>query len=96
MRWVREEGSGYGGEMSADKFYMIRLEGGPWEPRRKITNLRKAMEIAFKMSTKYKAPATILQSVYSVEIVDGKPVWKDQRPEVDNGKTQEQNNDARE
>ncbi len=64
----------------SDKFYMIRLEGGQFDPRRKITNLAKAMRIAFEMAEFHKRPATILQTVSSVQVVDGKPVWTDQCP----------------
>lgn len=63
------------------KFYMIRLEGGLWEPRRKISNLAKAMEVAFIMAEGHQKPATILQSISEVTVIDGKPVWEDKTPE---------------
>lgn len=63
------------------KFYMLRVSGGPVEPRRKKSNLKKAMEVAFKMAEFHQKPVTILQSISSVEVVDGKPVWTDQTPE---------------
>ena len=63
------------------KFYMVRLKGGEWEPRRKHSNLKKAMEVAWEMSQKHNKRATVLQTLSSVEIVDGKPVWTDQTPE---------------
>ena len=66
--------------MARHQFYMVRLAGGPFDPRRKIASLAKAMEIAFKMSAKYGEPATILQTVSRVEVVDGKPVWTDETP----------------
>lgn len=62
------------------KFYMIRLKGGEWEPRRKITRLPKAMEVAYQMAQYHKKPATILQTVSRVEIVDGKPLWSEEIP----------------
>ena len=67
---------------SGQKFYMIRLKGGEWEPRRKIPTLVKAMKIAFEMATTHGKPATVIQTVASVEIVDGKPVWTDRTSEA--------------
>jgi hypothetical protein len=61
-------------------FYMIRLQGGQWDPRRKINSLEQAMRIAFEMSEHHGKPATVIQSLCSVEIVDGKPVWTERKP----------------
>ena len=61
-------------------FYMIRLQGGLWEPRRKVQSLDRAMKIAFEMATFHGKPATVIQSLCNVEIVDGKPVWTDCKP----------------
>lgn len=63
------------------KFYMIRVQGGEWDPRRKIKGLAKAMDIAYKMAVSHGKEATVIKSVCSVAIVDGKPVWTDQEPE---------------
>ena len=63
------------------KFYMVRVSGGLWEPKIKHTNLTKAMDTAFKMAEFHCKPATVLQTVCRVEIVDGKPIWKDVAPE---------------
>lgn len=67
--------------MSSRKFYMVRLKGGLWEPRRKYTNLKKVMEVACKMSEYHKKPATVLQTISQVEYVKGKPIWTATTPE---------------
>lgn len=63
------------------RFYMIRVKGGEWSPRRKISNLAKAMEVAYTMAEFHKQPTTILQSAMRVEVVEGKPVWEEVAPE---------------
>jgi hypothetical protein len=62
------------------RFYMIRLEGGLWEPRIKYPALAKAMEVACLMSEHHGKPATVLQTFSRVQIVDGKPVWEEMAP----------------
>src|SRR5690348_16153403 len=67
----------------AQKFYMVRLKGGEWEPRRKHTSLADAMIVAHQMAKFHSKPATVLQTLCRVEIVDGKPHWTDATPEID-------------
>lgn len=67
--------------MSASKFYMVRLKGGIWEPRIKFHTLAKAMEAAFQMAEKHGKRATVIRSVSSVEIINGKPAWSDETPD---------------
>jgi hypothetical protein len=69
--------------MSSQSFYMIRLQGGEFDPRRKIRTLARAMEIAFEMASIHGRRATVIQTVASVEVVDGKPVWTDRNPGLD-------------
>jgi hypothetical protein len=64
------------------RFYMVRLTGGIWEPKIKHGTLAQAMEAACAMAQKHASRATILKSVSSVEIVDGKPVWTDRTPKA--------------
>lgn len=67
--------------MSNEKsYYMVRLKGGLYDPRRKIHTLARAMEIAFEMATFHGKPATVIQTVSSVEIINGKPVWTERIP----------------
>jgi hypothetical protein len=60
---------------------MIRVKGGLWDPRRKHSNLARAMEVAFIMAEKHQQPATILQSISEVTFIDGKAIWEDKTPE---------------
>lgn len=64
------------------KFYMVRLRGGDWDPKVKHKTLTEAMQEAAKLAEKFNKPATVLQSVCSVEYVDGKPVWTERVPEA--------------
>lgn len=66
--------------MGAKRWYYVRLKGGLWEPRRKISNLAKAMTVAYQMAEKHGAEATILQSISAVKVVDGKAVWEERLP----------------
>lgn len=61
-------------------YYMVRLQGGIWDPRRKLKSLAKAMEVAFLMAEKHNTRAHVIQTVASVEIIDGKAVWTDRTP----------------
>ena len=61
-------------------FYMVRMKGGQWDPRRKIPTLTKAMAIAYEMAAQYQKSVTVIQSVASVTVIDGKPVWTDRTP----------------
>ena len=63
------------------KFYMIRLKGGQFDPRRKYSSLKKVMEVACIVSAHHQKSATILQSFSRVSVKDGKPTWENVTPE---------------
>jgi len=62
------------------KFYMVRLKGGLWEPRRKYASLERAMKAAYAMAEFHGKPATVLQTFSRVQVVNGKPVWEEMAP----------------
>lgn len=62
---------------------MVRVQGGPWEPKIKHRDLKKAMEAAFDMAQLHGREAYVIQSVSSVSVNgDGKPKWKNRLPKA--------------
>lgn len=61
-------------------FYMVYLGGSDTRPVVRHATLNKAMNEAVRLAEKFGHSATVLASLGTVDVVDGKPRWIDVTP----------------